>query len=274
MLELVTITPSEFKQLAEFIKSNFGVHLKEEKQMLISGRLQEILTKNNFSSFSEYYQYVVSDRTGEALKVLLDRVTTHHTFFMRESEHFYFFRDVILPYFQQHIHDHDLRIWSAGCSTGEEPYTLAMQIDDFFGPDKMFWDTKILATDLSNDVLATAKKGIYKNESLASLPRHWVLKYFTRINAERSEVVDKIKNEVIFRPFNLMESVFPFRKKFHVIFCRNVMIYFDTETKNHLVNKYYDFLEPGGYLIIGHSESLDRTQTRFKYVMPAVYKKE
>ncbi len=274
MLSMVTITPSEFRQLAEFIKTNFGVNLKEEKQLLISGRLQEILSKNGFSSFSEYYQYVVEDRTGEAMKVLLDRVTTHHTFFMRESDHFYFFRDKILPYFKQHIIDHDLRIWSAGCSTGEEPYTLAMFIDEFLGAEKMFWDTKILATDLSNDVLETAKKGVYKKESLNAMPAEWVSKYFTRLSADRSELVDRIKNEVIFRPFNLMEPIYPFRKKFHVIFCRNVMIYFDAETKNNLVNKFYDFLEPGGYLIIGHSESLDRTKTRFKYVMPAVYRKE
>lgn len=271
---MVTITPQEFRQLAEFIKMNYGVHLKEEKQTLINGRLQNILSTHNFNSFSEYYQYVVGDRSGQALKELLDRVTTHHTFFMRESDHFYYFRDKILPYYQNHLHDRDLRVWSAGCSTGEEPYTLAMLIDEFFGDEKALWDTRILATDLSSQVIEKAAKGVYKNEGLSSLPGHWVLKYFKKISIDQSEIIDRIKQEVIFRPFNLMEEYFPFRKKFHVIFCRNVMIYFDEETKNKLIRRFIDFLEPGGYLIIGHSESIDRTRIHLRYIMPAVYQKE
>jgi chemotaxis protein methyltransferase CheR len=271
---MITITPREFRQLADFIQTHYGVYLKEEKQTLINGRLQDILSKNDFKSFSEYYQYVIADRSGDALKYLLDRVTTHHTFFMRESDHFDFFRDKILPYYQHVLHDRDLRVWSAGCSTGEEPYTLAMIMYDFFGVDKALWDTRILATDLSSQVLDTAMKGIYKNDGLNALPVHWLLNYFKKINADRSEVSDQIKNEVVFRPFNLMEEIYPFRKKFHVIFCRNVMIYFDEETKRRLIRRFYEITEPGGYLIIGHSESLDRNQINYKYVIPAVYRKE
>jgi chemotaxis protein methyltransferase CheR len=127
--------------------------------------------------------------------------------------------------------------------------------------------------DSSSKVLDAARKGVYDNEEIATLPVQWKLNYFKKYNIEKSILVDKIRKEVIYRRFNLMEEVFPFKHKFHVIFCRNVMIYFDNRTRDELVNKYYQQLEPGGYLFIGHSESLNRETTRFKYVMPAVYRK-
>jgi len=205
--------------------------------------------------------------------VLIDKITTNHTFFMREADHFYYFRDTVLPYLTRTVKEKDLRIWSAGCSTGEEPYTLAMIIDEFLGREKMLWNSKILATDISAKVLDVAQRGIYSNEEIASLPAQWRLNYFKKFNHEKSILIDRIINEVIYRKFNLMEGIFPFKRKFHVIFCRNVMIYFDNKTKDELVNKYYQQLEPGGYLFIGHSESLNRETTRLKYIMPAVYRK-
>jgi len=271
---MLKITENEFNKLAGFIKSNYGVYLKKEKQTLVMGRLHDVLIQNKFKNFSEYYDYVISDKTGKAAIMLIDKITTNHTFFMREAEHFFYFRDVVLPYLKKNIRDNDLRIWSAGCSTGEEPYTLAMIIDKFFGANKIFWDTKILATDISSKVLEHAKRGIYTNEKIASLPFSWRQHYFEKIDRSNSIIVDRIKNEVIFRKFNLMEKVFPFKKKFHVIFCRNVMIYFDAQTKRELVNKFYDLTERGGYLFIGHSESISRDETKYKYIMPAVYRKE
>ena len=202
------------------------------------------------------------------------QVSTNHTYFMREEEHFRYFRGVVLPELTGRVRDKDLRIWSAGCSSGEEAYTLAMIIDEFFGKEKLFWDTKILATDISSRVLEEAKKGVYSNDELAVLPSSWRLSYFTAFDKESSIISDRIKNEVIFRRFNLMEKSFPFRKKFHVVFCRNVMIYFDAETKRKLINKFYEITEPGGYLFIGHSESINRNETGYKYVMPALYRKE
>jgi chemotaxis protein methyltransferase CheR len=148
-----------------------------------------------------------------------------------------------------------------------------MIIDEFFGKEKFYWDTKVLATDISSKVLEEAKKGVYKNTQTDTLPSKWRLSYLNKIDSECSAFNDKIKSEVIFRKFNLMETVFPFKKKFHVIFCRNVMIYFDSKTKCELVKKFYDLLEPGGYLFIGHSESLNREETNLKYIMPAVYRK-
>jgi chemotaxis protein methyltransferase CheR len=271
---MINITEREFTRLAEFIKSNYGINLKEEKKSLVMGRLNNVLMQKNFHSFSEYYDYLIADTTGDAVALLIDKITTNHTFFMREADHFHYFRDKVLPYLIGKLKEKDLRIWSAGCSTGEEPYTLAMIIDECLGSEKYLWDSKILATDISSKVLDIAQRGMYDNEEIATLPIQWRLNYFKKYDSGKSIIADKIRNEVIFRKFNLMEPVFPFKRKFHVIFCRNVMIYFDSNMRNALVNKYYQQLEPGGYLFIGHSESLDRGATRFKYIMPAVYRKE
>ena len=212
--------------------------------------------------------------TGEAAATLVNKITTNHTYFMREANHFYYFRDKVLPYLSEKVKQKDLRIWSAGCSSGEEPYTLAMIIDEFLGKEKLLWDTKVLATDISAKVLEQASSGIYPNAEVNTLPPQWRLNYFTNIDNQKSIIVDRIRNEVIYRKLNLMERNFPFRKLFHVIFCRNVMIYFDTQTKRQLVQKFYNSLEPGGYLFVGHSESLNPEETSFKYVIPAVYRKE
>ena len=271
---MVSITEKEFKQLAEFIKSSYGINLKEEKKSLVIGRLHNVLMQQDFKSFSDYYDYVVSDKTGNAVTVLIDKITTNHTFFMREVDHFYYFKNTVLPHLASTVRDKDLRIWSAGCSSGEEPYTLAMMLDEYFGNGKMLWDSKVLATDISGKVLDIAQKGIYDNEEIASLPVQWRLSYFKKYGIEKSILVDRIRDEVIYRKFNLMEAVFPFKRKFHVIFCRNVMIYFDNKTRDELVYKFYQHLEQGGYLFIGHSESLNRETTRLKYIMPAVYRKE
>ena len=270
---MITITDKEFNQLSAYIKDNYGIYLKHEKTALVIGRLQNVLFQNGFHSFSEYYKYLQKDKTGMAAATLLDRITTNHTFFMREADHFHYFKEIVLPYLAQNQADKDLRIWCAGCSSGEEPYTLAMIVDEFFGKSKYFWDTKILATDISGRVLEEAQNGIYNNAELNALPAKWKLSYFKKYDNEQSIVSDKIRNEVIFRKFNLMENRFPFKKKFHVIFCRNVMIYFDNETKKNLIRKYYDGMLPGGYLFIGHSEALSREETRFQYIRPAVYRK-
>ena len=271
---MVAITEKEFKQLSDYIKYNYGIHLKKEKMTLVTGRLHNVLQQAGFNNFTDYFNHVISDKSGSAVVTLIDKITTNHTFFMREADHFYYFRDKVLPFLSNSIKDKDLRIWCAACSTGEESYTLAMLIDEFFGKEKSYWDTKVLATDISEKVLETAKKGIYSNERIAPLPAHWKKSYFVKCNEENSVLTDKIRNEVIYRKFNLTDPVFPFKKRFHTIFCRNVMIYFDSRTKTELISKFYDSLEYGGYLFIGHSESINRDTTRFKYIMPAVYRKE
>ncbi|XEC96378.1 protein-glutamate O-methyltransferase CheR [Paenibacillus tarimensis] len=267
------ITREEFNRLSGFIERYFGIHLSDKKRELIVGRLHQVLSRKGFSTFSEYYEYIIRDRSGAAVAELVDKISTNHTFFMREADHFRFFGQTVLPELAASVSSKDLRIWSAGCSSGEEPYTLAMIISDFFGESKPMWDTKILATDLSGAVLRKAESGIYSNEQLEVLPGHWKKRYLRKLDAETSIVADKIRQEVIFRRFNLMETVFPFKKPLHVIFCRNVMIYFEHAVKMALLRKFYDHLAPGGYLFIGHSESFPRDQLKLNYVMPAVYRK-
>ena len=270
----MNISEKEFRQLANYIKANYGIHLKDEKQTLVIGRLSNVLAEKNFTSFAEYFNYILADKTGEAVITLIDKITTNHTFFMREVDHFNYLKEKVLPQLARDSKTKDLRIWSAGCSSGEEPYTLAMIIDEFFGMDKKWWDTKILATDISSKVLDIALEGIYSDDRIATIPAFWKLNYFEKLKDERSVLIPKIRNEVIYRKFNLMDKNFPFKKKFHVIFCRNVMIYFDNQTKIDLVKKFYDLMEPGGYLFIGHSESLNRNETEYKYILPSVYRKE
>ena len=268
------ISEKEFRIFADYIKANFGIYFKDEKRTLVEGRLRHTLSSLNLSSLTEYMSYVTSDITGKAVSDMLDRITTNHTFFMREPAHFQYFKGIVLPYLAKTVPNRDLRIWSAACSTGEEPYTLAMILDEFFGPNKEKWDTKILATDISKAVLTAAQTGVYSQEKMKELPEYWKKKYFKEHDSGQYILSEKIRNQVIFRNINLMDDKYPFRKKMHVIFCRNVMIYFDNETKNRLAEHLYDITEPGGFLFIGHSETLNREKTRYRYIMPAVYRKE
>jgi len=270
---MITITDKEFNELTGYIKVNYGICLKSEKKTFVIGRLHNVLTQMGFVSFTEYYNYLLSDHSGEAVTILLDKITTNHTFFMREAQHFYYLRDYVLPQMEKSIHNNDLRVWCAASSTGEEPYTLAMIINDFTKLAKLDWDKKILATDIAPNVLEIAKRGVYSNEKLATLPKYWKLSYLDKFDNDNMIVKDELKKEVIYRRFNLMDSVFPFRKKFHIIFCRNVMIYFDSKTKDLLIQKMCDMLEKDGYLFIGHSESINKDITSLKYVCPSVYKK-
>ncbi|MGI5891270.1 MAG: CheR family methyltransferase [Bacillota bacterium] len=269
---MLPITEAEFKQLADYIKNNFGIYLKPEKQALLTGRLSNILENNKFTSFSEYYDYVIKDQTGKAAVSLIDRIATNYTYFMREIEHFHYLQNAVLPYLENTIKDRDLRIWSAGCSTGEEAYTLSFILDEYF-KDKNWWDKKILATDISVGALTTAKDGIYDQKQLAPLPPIWKLNYFKKLASHKYEVIDRIKKEVIFRKLNLITDKFEFKKPFHIIFCRNVMIYFDNKDKMELIRKFYDITAHGGYLFIGHSESIARNDSNYSYIMPAVYRK-
>ena len=269
---MLAITEQEFRQLADYIKVNFGIYLKEEKQTLLTGRLWSILQQNNFNSFSEYYHYVVSDKTGKAAISLVDKITTNYTYFMRETEHFNYFRDTVLPSLEARVKDRDLRIWSAGCSSGEEPYTLAFLMEEYFA-NKSHWDKQILATDISVSALTTAMNGIYEEKQVEPLPPLWRVNYFDKRPRDQYEVKGRLKKEVVFRKLNLITDRFVFKKPFHVIFCRNVMIYFDNKDKLDLIQRFYDVMAPGGYLFIGHSEAIGRGESKYSYVMPAVYQK-
>ena len=265
------ISEADYQRLKGFMLNNYGINL-EGKISLVEGRLQAILTKRGFQSFKEFTDYVEQDKTGEAITLLVSRLTTNYTYFMREDKHYKFMTETALPEITSTIRDRDLRIWSAGCSSGEEPYTTAMVLSEYFGGKKGEWDMTVLATDISKKVLAEAKRAVYHADKLSNLTSEMKLKYFKKLSQEEYQVKPELSKNVQFGVFNLMEP-FPFKKKFHIIFCRNVMIYFNAQTRASLTERYYDALAPGGYLFIGLSETLANQKTRFNYVKPAIYRK-
>jgi chemotaxis protein methyltransferase CheR len=271
------ISDEEFNLIRNLVYEKVGINLTGQKKALVTGRLQKILRDRKFQTFRDYYNFVISDKSGEALSELVDKISTNHTFFGREADHFNYFRNKVLPEIVQRKQlekSNDIRIWSAGCSTGEEPYTLVMLMKEFFGKDYIKWDAGILATDISTVALSKASVGIYEDNRLHNFDTELKKKYFKLTNDEKWQVSDEIKREVTYRRFNLMNDFFPFKKEFDVIFCRNVMIYFDTETRINLVNKFYENTVQNGYLFIGHSETIDRKYTQYKYIAPAIYQKK
>ena len=266
------IEDQDFFRLRDYVKTNFGVNL-EKKRTLIEGRLSNYITQEGFGSFHDYIDDVFRDKSGAKINTLMTKLTTNYTYFMREETHYKFMEEVALPYWTSTLRDHDLRIWSAGCASGEEAYTTAMVISEWFGVKKSQWDTTVLATDISTKVLDMAKRGVYPEEHFDRLPKAWKSKYFTQIGDEEYKVKDILAKEVVFTQFNLMGDFSRFRKKFHIIFCRNVMIYFDTPTKAALAKRYHDALEVGGWLFIGLSETLSGISGDFQQVAPAIYRR-
>ncbi|QIB68399.1 protein-glutamate O-methyltransferase CheR [Aminipila butyrica] len=267
---MLSISQNDFVRLTDFIIKNYGINLKAKK-VLIEGRLSNYLSSKGYSSFAEYVDYITTTKNNADIEIMLNKLTTNHTFFMREEKHFSFFNEVILPYIEETNKNHSLSIWSAGCSSGEEPYTLSIIMKEYFKSKPVKWDTRLLATDISQNALGKAAKGFYNEDSLKALPTPWKQAYFAK-KENGYQVTDELRKNVIFRTFNLMDPIC-FKNKFDVIFCRNVMIYFDKPTKAALIQRYYDALNPGGYLMIGHSETVDREESNFTYIMPATYRK-
>ena len=270
---MLTLSQQDFTRLVQFVKKNYGIDLSKKMQ-LIMGRLSNTIITMGYSSFTEYIDHVTSSKNPADLEVMLNKLTTNYTYFMREEAHYNFFRDTILPYLLSTKKNKVLSIWSAGCSSGEEPYTISMLLKESLGAQAALWDTRVLATDISQNALNAAKQAVYDEESLKNLSPSWKSKYFVK-TAEPGiySVSPAIKSNVIFQTFNLMDPI-RFRLKFDVIFCRNVMIYFDQNTKDGLIQRFYDAAAPGGYLLIGHSETINKEKTPFKYIMPATYRKE
>lgn len=276
MHNMMSISDQEFRDLRDLIQKRFGINLTEQKRSLLVGRLQKLMRQLNLTSFAQYYQYLLDDKTEQTLGELVDLISTNHTYFNREKDHFEYFYNVALPTIADKLRQEnrrDLRIWCAGCSTGEEPYTLLMLMMEYFGNEYASWDAGILATDISDRALSIARRGTYGSDRVQQLPDNLRRKYFQPAGQGEMAVVDKVKKEATFRRFNLMNASFPFKKPFQMIFCRNVMIYFDQPTRDALVGRYHQHTEPGGYLFIGHSETLGRSQSRYKYLQPALYQK-
>lgn len=272
--QYIEISDDEFKLITKHVYTQIGISLNDTKKALVTGRLQKVLRQNKFSTFSEYYEHLISDKTGRELSLLADTISTNYTFFWREKDHFELFAKSALPEIierRKQAGSKELRIWCAGSSTGEEPYTLIMLMKEVLGIDYRNWDAGILATDISDRALKIAKQGIYPAGRLDTLPPKLKSKYFRKISDEEYEVTDDVKKEVTYRRFNLMNKVFPFKKPFDIIFCRNVMIYFDADTRADLCNRFHGVQYPNAYLFIGHSETIDRTRVPYRFIQPAVY---
>ena len=251
----MTISDADFKRLVSFIQSTYGIDLTQKKQ-LITGRLSPAIRKLGYQNFSDFVSHVLEKKENDDIILVLNKLTTNYTFFMREKEHLdYFCRNIIPELVRRHQKDKCLSIWSAGCSSGEEPYNITMFLYDYLGAQANQWDTRILASDISAQALASAKRGVYSLPD--TIPQEWKRKYFTANKDGTYTVTPAVRNNVIFQTFNLMDPI-RFRRKFDVIFCRNVMIYFDQPTKDALVRRFYDATVPGGYLLISASENLSQ----------------
>ena len=267
----INLTDTEFKKIATLVYDSFGITLNDSKRSLVVNRLNKILRQGGLSSFTQYYKKLVEDQTGLELQKLANCISTNHTFFNRESGHFDYYLNTALTEVTKTIKDNDLRVWCAASSTGEEPYTLAMLQQEFFGSQYKNWKAGLLATDISERALSKANTGIYPKDEVGKLPFALKNNYFNKVG-DQFMVKPEVKSEVLFRKLNLVKP-FRFKKPFHIIFCRNVMIYFDQSTKDDLIKRMYDYTMPGGYLFIGHSETIPRQNCPYKFVMPAVYRK-
>lgn len=270
------ISDQEFNLLRKMVYDNFGINLTEQKRSLVVGRLHQLLRSYGFATFREYYDFLVRDKSHANLTELINRISTNYSFFYREKAHFDFFTQKALPEVTNRLqmeNSNDIRIWTAGCSTGEEPYMLAMLMLNHFGMNYSLWNAGILATDISDRALTSAKTAVYPGDRVKGVPPLLRNKFFEDRPGGEVAVKEQVKKEVTFRRFNLMNPQFPFKKPFHMIFCRNVMIYFDKVTRDNLVSKFHAMTEPGGYLFIGHSETLGRDQSLYRYIMPATYQR-
>lgn len=274
---VIVLTAAEFEKLRILINLRLGIALSPAKKDLVNGRLQKVLKARGFASFEAYYQFLVHTKDSDALSELADHISTQHTYFYREKEHFEFFSKVYLPAIakqREDISQKDLRVWCAGCSTGEEAYTLVILMLDYFQKEYPLWQAGVLATDISSAALVKAREGLYPEERLRALPRHLKSKYLHKTSDGSWAVDPRIRREVIFRRLNLIQGKFPLRKPFDIIFCRNVMIYFDEPTRESLIRRLYDWITPGGYLFIGQTESIRHNAVPFEYIMPALYRKQ
>jgi chemotaxis protein methyltransferase CheR len=276
IVQQIELTDVEFEKISRLVYDQCGINLHDGKKELVKARLGKRLRQGQFKSFRDYYQYVMKDPSGQELIHLLDSISTNFTFFFREEKHFDYLRSEFLPELMKRKRDkgRKLRFWSAGCSSGEESYSVAITLLEAVS-NPLVWDMMILGTDISTKALKTAASGIYHRERVRSLPQALVRKYFLRGDLGYEgyvKVKDHVRQYVQFKRLNLMEP-FNLKETFDCIFCRNVMIYFDKKTQADLVDHFYQCLEEGGALLIGHSESLAGISHPFKYVRPAVYKK-
>lgn len=273
---ITRMTKEEFQKVSKLVYDNFGINLNDSKKILAESRLNSLLRKKGIPNFSDYLRVLESDKSGQELIELANKISTNHTYFYREEPHFHYLKSHILPEIFKNNKEEEIRVWSAPCSSGEEAFTIAMTIHSYMQENNLLGrkKVKILGTDISLNALSTAEKAIYSKEEIQVLPKTWQTKYFKSINEMEVVVIPEIRNSITFGRLNFMDNQWPFKKKFHIIFCRNVMIYFDTPTKVNLIKKFYNQIESGSYFIISLSESLPlEVKSLFQQVSSSIFKK-
>lgn len=273
--KLVNIEPKYLDLFCEYLYKNMGIFTEESKKNLLAQKLSKLMHDEGITNSGEYYHFVLSPAITEKQKNLqnkfLDTVTVHKTNFFREINHFEFIQRNITDIMNEIPSikfNNEIRVWSSASSSGEEAYTLAMVLKEILPPNIRI---KILATDISPDSIRKALNGVYKFGPEDNITNYYINKYFNKVDAGWS-VSDEIRSLVTFRLFNLMEH-FPFKNPFDIIFCRNVMIYFDRIVQEKLINNFYNAMSKKGILFIGHSESLIQIKHQFTYYEPTIYKK-
>ncbi len=261
------LAPQEFEQIRQLAHRTFGLDLKPGKEELVSARLRRLVRGGGFRSFQDYYRSVVQDRTGDSLLAMIDALATNHTSFLREPDHFQFLRDQVIP--GMGTRD-PIEVWSAACSTGEEVWTLAMVLNEAVPHRRV----RITASDISNKALTFAQRAVYPVDRCQGVSAALLGRYFTMEGRPpvSYQIASAVRAQAVFRRVNLVES-YSWPHPFPIIFCRNVMIYFDRETQERVIERLSQHLEPGGYLFVGHAESLTRVSHSLEYVRPAVYRK-
>lgn len=275
LTKLAIIEPRYVDMFCDYLYKNLGIYIEESKKNLLSQKISKLMYDAGVQNTGEYYHFIVSPPISERQKLMkdkfIDTVTIHKTNFFRENNHFEFLKrniSSIIDKSSSAKYSNELRIWSSACSTGEEAYTLSMLCKEIL---PLGMKAKILATDISPDSIRKAMAGVYKFGPEDNITNYYINKYFTQ-NGSEWLISDEIKNQVTFRLFNLMEP-FPFKNPFDIIFCRNVMIYFDRDVQEKLVNNFYNALNNKGFLFIGHSESLIQIKHQFNYYEPTIYLK-
>ena len=273
----IELTEAEFARISKLAYTHFGLDLPPGKQGLVTARLSKKIRQLGMRSFKEYYDFVTADASGEALESMVDDLTTNHTSFFREPQHFDLLRKTIFPTLKDRP---ALHLWTAACSTGEEPYSIAISLAEEIARDPTLARTggppiHILASDISTRVLAKARRAVYPAERFAQFDKPLLQRYMLRSTSPGPvsyQIKPEIRAMVEFKHLNLMKS-FAALPVFSVIFCRNIMIYFDKPTQQALVSRLVDHIEPGGYLLIGHSENLNGIDHGLTYIQPATYRK-
>jgi len=275
----INMSEREFRLLRDLIYQVSGIHLSDKKKIMLMTRLRKRLIDLGILSFTDYYEYL-STPEGHTLELfmMINAVSTNKTEFFRENYHFQFLEEKVLPDLVQRERfkrDGKLYFWSAGCSTGEEPYTIA-SVTESYMKKGIKGDFVILATDIDTEVLKTAETGVYCDENVRQIPAELRYKYMMHGKGPRKgfcRVVPELRKKVVFMRHNLIESDYRISEEMDVIFCRNVLIYFDRVTMGNIFRKFYRLLVQGGYLFIGSSESMQGHDVRFKAVAPTIYQK-